>query len=557
MPLVMGMWLAALVAVFAFISVHGAGVYYYNPDELNAVDIAKGADLAEVFSFSRFEPHPLLGHILRHYWMRISDAPAFVRGLSLLFGVPVVFLYYRLGKMLNGALTGVFAAALAAFGYATVTQAYLARNYMMFLFFLSLAVYFYLLWKNGGGKAALASYAFFGFCACATHFSGIFPLAVIGACEMVRLFRQKTDWRACIRWVFLHALVVAGVAAVWLPLQKTGIEPYQTAIRNGSHSLADLLLYPQSVVSFLLPYWGDPDQSTPLLAGTAALLLLAAWHDKRFRPFFICAAGAVAFGTALFISNLYPLKMTGHLMWLFPFTGLALAWALADIWAWTAGRLLGPRASLYLAAVVVLLAGFFSYDAAARFADARDYPMADYSLTRQEWQDATDYLSALDGKSLIIARRVDAIELDPPGQNLFRFMSLNGPLSTLIPYYRTRMLVDLVRGRPVQYRGDLPIRMAEEAAARGLLEGVDQLVFVNSMRTMTVSRLMVDLMMCPLLDKTVLTFPTQAPERFLTPAGYMSADFLIMTVSKQVFFDQVVSPYGRARECLLSGGRRS
>jgi 4-amino-4-deoxy-L-arabinose transferase-like glycosyltransferase len=482
--------------------------------------------------------------------MQISDAPAFVRGLSLLFGVLTVFLYYRIGKFLNGELTGFAAAALTAFSHAVIMASYIARSYTPFLFFLSLAIYSYLLWRKGRGKWFMAGYGLFGICACVTHYSGIFSFAVIGACEAARLFWEKADWRAQARWLFVNALILASMIAAYLPIYKTGIGPFQSIVRGSVPFRLDALRYPGEAISALLPYWQTARPS--LLFCVAIPLLLAARRDKRFRPYLASATFALMLGMGLFFGGLYTLMAARHYLWLLPFLVLSIAWALADLWEWATQKFPYPRIALGVAALIFLAAGLLSYSAQARFADMPDYPISEYPVTEEEWRAATAYLSALDETSLIIARRADAMLLDPPGQNPYSLMWAAAPIVTVMPYYKTRMLFDATRENPSHYRVDLPLHMVEYAEEEGLLEGVDQFVFVNSIWTMTMSTPLADLMLCSMLEKTIITFPTLPSGRPITRNDLSSAPISLMIVPKKVFIDQVLSPSGKARECLQS-----
>lgn len=549
MSLITGVWLAALATLYAYISTQGVDAYHYNADELMHVGIARGANPAEVFRFSLFETHPPLGHILRHYWMEISAAPAFVRGQALAFGVPTVLLFYRLGKRLNGELTGMAAAALAAFGHAFVEVSYIARNYTMFLFFLTLAFDACLSWREKHGKRALAGYAFFGSCACLTHFTGIFSLAVLAAVEAFRLVREKAGGRALAGWLVANAVAATAMLAAWLANEKTGTGPYAAVARqNGSNLWPEALFYPKEAASSLLPFWGL-DSWLPL-ACAAGLLLAGGAADRKLRAFLLYPAAALALGMALFGSGLYPMERGRHLLWLYPFITLALGWALGSLWMLTAQKF--RRAAVCGGTCALLAAGLLSYNAQARFADASNYPIAEYPVTGEQWQAATDYLSALGPDFLIIARRADALLLDPPGQNPYSYMSDGAPLTAVMPYYKTRMLFDPTRAHPLHYASDLPLRMAAEAQAQGMLEGVNQIVFVNSVWTMTISRPMARLMLCPLFEKTVMTFPPHPAGRPFAAGDLFSAPLSLWIVSKQTFIDQFLSPYGSARQCLLS-----
>src|SRR5215469_7234998 len=92
--------LILLILLMASLCLEGRQ-YYYSGDELMYLAIVKGATLKDVLRSSLCDPHPPLGYFIRHYWLKLSDDMGFVRSLSLLFGLPLILLYYRIGTLLN------------------------------------------------------------------------------------------------------------------------------------------------------------------------------------------------------------------------------------------------------------------------------------------------------------------------------------------------------------------------------------------------------------------------------------------------------------------------
>ena len=98
-PAFVNAWLALLIILSVFLRVHGAGEYYYNADDMQHIEIAKGRHHSKrCCSIRSMKTHPPLGHILRHYWLMLGDTPWFVRSFSLLFGITLIPLYYQIGK---------------------------------------------------------------------------------------------------------------------------------------------------------------------------------------------------------------------------------------------------------------------------------------------------------------------------------------------------------------------------------------------------------------------------------------------------------------------------
>lgn len=537
-------WLVVLALLFCWLAVHGATRYHFSADELMHFDIARGATLQETLHLSTFEPHPPLGHILRHYWIQIGgDAPSFVRSQSLLFGVLTILLYYRMGAALRGGMAGALAAAFVAFAPSVIAQSFLVRNYAFFIFFLSLAFYYYLQWREARRPLWLWSYGISGLLACLAHFSGMFALAVIGAYEMLQLLRSGTR-RTILHWILAHVLIAISLAPVWWALLPYGIAPFQAYARQyplGDVTWMDYVsAYFYSIPRALLPYPREVGGLFALL-GTAALLLFATRHDRALRPLLAMLGIALVLGLTLLLGGLYPFIGTRHLLWLLPFVCLSCGLALADGCAWVAGKLNDSRV-LFPAMLLILSAGWASYDPAPRFMNFEEY-----QITEPEWQDFTHYLSGLNAKQLIVARRADAVLIDPPRQNPYRSMGKDDFIVTVVPYAHTQLLFDPTRATSWHYLGDLPFRMVREAEARGLLKGIDTLVFVNTNWTSRISRPMADLILCPALPKTLVSFPAHPPNTPVTP---YKTPVTLLIVSKKTFFNRVLTPDKAIQACL-------
>src|SRR5579871_3540023 len=90
------LWMIALILIAIAIRVQGVNGYYFSEDESLITYIARAGTLQDVLRFSLHEAHPPLFYVVLHYWLKLSDTVAFARCLSLLFGLALVPLYYKI-----------------------------------------------------------------------------------------------------------------------------------------------------------------------------------------------------------------------------------------------------------------------------------------------------------------------------------------------------------------------------------------------------------------------------------------------------------------------------
>jgi hypothetical protein len=537
------LWLIFLVMAACFIRLHGASDYYYNPDEAMHTSIAGAGSLAQVLAFSHYEIHPPMLYILCHYWMMISADPAFVRGLSLLFGLLTIPLYYRIGKTLNGPLAGMCCAALIAFSPGCIIQSYVVRHYMILIFFVSLSFYFYLLWRDKHACGALLGYAFLGLLACLTHFSGIFDIFCIAAYETSGLVKRKAPRRVLAGWMLVNAgigFVALYAYRLWQPI-LVPLKSYFATHTAGSlpNLLVHALFYPVATPGYVVGY-------------TAALVLLMAqvWvaiapprfitNLARLRSLLTLSVLAYGLGMLLVVTRIYPEPGTRHSIWVLPFVILPTGWMLADGIYWLATKILPTRAVWPAAAVFLLACGLLAYSPQARFSDG-----SEYVWQKEVWDSFSDYMGTLGPADLIITEKDDGIML----ANLYPYMggdAFSGKvMARLAPYRGTRILFNPYF--PRNYSTQVFLATLREAQASHLLDKADRLFFLR----MAWSRSpLTDLMLCPAVDKRIITFPATPAGSTLSRDNINGSLAAIMVVVKEPFLRDVLSPEGKAHACL-------
>jgi hypothetical protein len=534
-----GALLALLVLVAAYIRVDGASVWHVSPDDINHIEMAQGGTAGEVVRFSLFETHPPLGNLIRHVWMLASQAPWFLRSLSLLFGLALIPLYDRIGARLGGPWAGLCCAALAAFSHGVILQSYVVRNYTIFLFFLSWAFYAYLLWREKHTGVLLGLYGMLGCLATLTHFSGMFGIFCIASLEAVLLLRAR-NIPALAAWLAVNLLIAAIALAVmwqWLPL----LALTRLQIHRLTGNPRDWL-YPVLVMDYLFAYRANAVYCFTLFTLVLYAICVSALRIPGARIASALAVLALATGSALVISGTYQAGMTRTSLWLFPFIAPPVGCALSLVCARAASVL--PQTAV---AGLLLLLGCDSYSPAARFRDGNEY-----MITESEWAEYVRYLSALDATHLIVASRSDAFLIAYPGaQNLYDFYDVPQvdeqsalPHSALLPYHRAQLLF-----KPYYFNyseKDL-VAIVKEAEHRGQLRGIDTLVFTG---TLWSSNATLNLILCPALEKTVTFFPPLPAGHTPTEEEIAQAHAFVLEVPKDAFLSGLVAPGGRARECL-------
>lgn len=536
--LAMGM----LLVLFVCLSLHGVGIYHFSADEMMHIDIARGKTLREVLRFSIYEPHPPLGHILRHFWIAVSEAAAFVRGQSLLFGVLTVLLMYRMGTLLDGPWLGFLVAAVAAFSPSLILQSYIVRNYAFFTFFVTLTVFYYLHWRGERGRAYVLPFAIAGILTCLTHLSGMFVLTALGAYEVLRTRGHKNQLRLLVPYIAANGVIGLIAVAVWYMLLPKGIAPFQDYARG----LTDIhwqlaLAYPQRVFGFLLPFPFSGQYEPYLLLGMAFALAVAGYKHAPLRSLLWLLLLGLLIGVVLRGGDFYPFMEPRHVLWLLPFVAICCGWFLFLGYGWLQRRLAVP---LPLLALLTLFAGW-----ALQTPEKRFRQIFEYQITESQWQELVHYLSNLDARHLIVARRADVLLIDPPSQNPYRSMGQE-TITVTVPYHATRILFDPTRAHSWHYLDDLPLHMIREARVRGELDGVEMLVFVNTSWTSRISRHMVELMLCPSFPKTIKRIPGMTSTESLSDPGIAyRTPATLMIVPKHVFLQMVLPKDGAARAC--------
>ena len=151
-----------------------------------------------------------LYYFLLHFWLKLGDSEAIIRGLSALFGVACIPALYMLGQRLFGGRAGAIAALLLAVNPFFIEYAQEARSYTLLLLLVILSTYSFVeaanreslrFWVIHGVCTSLAVYAhFFAVLVCLTQFISL-PL----------LGRKNIPWKGVATSVATTALLLSPV----------------------------------------------------------------------------------------------------------------------------------------------------------------------------------------------------------------------------------------------------------------------------------------------------------------------------------------------------------
>ena len=534
------LWLFLLTAIAAYIRMEGASGYYYNSDELMNVHVAEAASLGDVIHYAHYETHPPLLVIIAHYWLAVfhSSAPSVMRGLPLLFGLLMIPTYYLIGKQIRSPMTGICCAVLITFSFGCIMQSYVVRQYVVLMFFLSWALYWYFRWRERRDTASVLLYGIFAALACLSHFTGIFAIACFMAHEGGEIIRRRVRLTDDAKWILVNFFIIAlafQILHAWQPILELA-KPYFRISAN-SPSLTMLaaltIAYPLLTATQVFPTFMAPVAVIGILVVTAHRLTRHGSRNDGLDSMLLLAWIALGLGMLLVISRVYVFAGTRRSLWILPFfipaTGWMLGGACDHVIAILQPRIRLPWRHIVIAAMI--LAGCITYSPEERFLNT-----VEYTITLKQWQAVTAFLAGLGASDLVVTEKDDGVLF----ANLYPYMGnatfSNFPRSVIIPYRNSQLLFSPFCRR---LGGGQLLDMLKDAQQTYALGGVRRLVFF---RTGWSGQALSSLMRCPALKDATFFPPLETFRR--------SGGVIFMMVPLDVFLRDVASPYGAAHNCL-------
>ena len=543
------LWIIILALIAIYIRVNGANYYHYSEDESMHFGIASAKSLLQVLQFSLYETHPPILYILLHYWLMISNQIWFVRCFSLIFGIALIPIYYKIGKKLGGEFTGLCCATLIVFSPICITQSYVLRHYAIMSFLLGITFYLYLLWRDEFKNKQLILYFIFATLACLTDFSAIFTIFVIASYETINLFIQRIASPRKYKWIATNILVSIILLTAYV-IWKSGIDALSPMLPNDDETnkwfVSATYFYIPLVLGGILPSY--------ILMFLLFVFIVIIFATKNYKiikfPLYLSLL-AFFVGTALHYTRIYPVGGGArHWSWLLTFILPLSASIISGVFQIIIQSDRNKSIFNNISILLFIIIGLINYNSHVRFND-----FVEYAISQDNWIRLTNYVNNINNKSILVLERDDAVLLNQnnPYFNIFAFLNKDlefnkQNLVTIAPYNNSSSLFSQYYRRLVNKQ--MFIEIFDEAIKRNLLTNYDNIIFMETKFTglhVKTSPIQM-LFLCPELDKSITYLSDNKPE--LLNKNIYNFDVLFMTVSKKDFIEQVLSPTGKATVCL-------
>ncbi len=308
--------------------------------------LAAGRGLVAIFTQTATqEPHPPLYFSLLSGWMRFAGWPEFsIRFLSLIFGVLLIPIVYRLGSRLFSTPAGLLAALVVATSPFQVWYAQTARMYTMLALFGAWSVWRFCRLRPASSRRRWAAFVAVTLLAVYSHYYGIFVVLFENLAWLVLPRRRPAPGATA--WVTSQALVAAGYLPWLLYARRIALNYYPVSAETDYGAV----LW-QTLLRFGLGSTIEPRPALWLAPVFLALLALGVVAGFRHRPRSTTLALGyllAPFVLGLAVSLLYrPLLATRYLIVASPAYALLVGLGLERVL-----RLSRPAGSLALLAVL-------------------------------------------------------------------------------------------------------------------------------------------------------------------------------------------------------------
>jgi uncharacterized membrane protein len=204
-------WLVLIAAFAAHIRTHELTRRSFWLDEGVSAEIARLRWSQLFLVLWHREANMALYYALLHFWMKLGSSEAFVRGLSVLFGVATVPVIYALGRRLFGSAAGPIAAWLVAINAYAIYFSQEARSYALVVFLVTLSSWLLVRNLQQPTAARWLAYAIVSALAIYAH---VFAALVIfaQAASLLWLRGGSFAWRdyaRSLRWIIYLAVPLA------------------------------------------------------------------------------------------------------------------------------------------------------------------------------------------------------------------------------------------------------------------------------------------------------------------------------------------------------------
>jgi len=321
-PVALVLWLGLLGLI---VRVWGLDAYCFSPDDLMHLRVASGRTLHQVWESGLPLNNAPWMYFLLHYLLKISENELFLRSISLVPGVGLIFTFFFLGRKASGTLSGLAMACMAVFGNGAILLSQVIRPYSLMVFFLSLALWAGLCYWEERKDKYLYAYVLSMFLAIFSHYPAILPMTAIGAVCLVHAAMKREGIRTYARISFVHLPLLIQVGLLYhfhvyrfldhttsAEVKAEYVRPYfpetLSSLFGNIPGLFEYLFVPSVV---------------PLTIALTGLGIVVLWRTSRpYLAGIIVATFAIGF--LLTYLRIYPFGGSRHSIYLFPFVALSI-----------------------------------------------------------------------------------------------------------------------------------------------------------------------------------------------------------------------------------------
>lgn len=328
-----------LVLVGLALRLPGIFEYWLNPDEGIYYSSLTRASFGEFWTEVMANAHPPAYYLLLRGLGFLTWDFFWLRGMSVVFGVSAIWVFWLVGRELGGkgaggVVAGLTTAALLTFNSEAITLSQIMRPYMLLVMLLGGALHFLLLCRCEPSRRNIAGYVVVTCLALLTHYSAMLALGVFTAVIAHDGLTGSVDRSGWKRLAASHAFLMALAVVLyhWHLAALLDSELMAMALEPGGW-LSDWLIESpvdawNSLRAFQVFHLPDGFQARSALVLISATIVSAVSRDRLVA---VVTGVAVLGALAASFIGAYPLSPGRHSAWLFVFTMPALGWLVGHV----------------------------------------------------------------------------------------------------------------------------------------------------------------------------------------------------------------------------------
>lgn len=249
--------------------------------------------------------HPPLYHILLHFWLYGGTSEIWIRFLSVMIGVGVVFMTYKVSSVLFSRNISLISASLAAISPYLIWYSQEARPYILFVFLSLVSTHFLLVkkWKLYAITSLLTLYSLY-----------FAPFLLLTHVAYIYFFEKKLFNKILIAQFFSYSFFVP-----WLPFFKRQLEVGTQGIFQGWQNVVSFTPFKAIPLTFAKFIFGHGSVENNLLYGLIivpitliflfSILKLAAKREGKIISLFFSLPLLISIIVTVFVPILAPQRL--------------------------------------------------------------------------------------------------------------------------------------------------------------------------------------------------------------------------------------------------------